>query len=99
MLCPRYETVSLLSTLPGGVPTIRKQAVPAIVPTMVVACCLYLPLVEVHVTSSCLVLIVHLRVHATYLSSSYTAMKYGVMEAVFVVEVPRFRYGLVCSLA
>ena len=64
-LCPRFEEVSLLSTLPGGVPTIRKPVVPAIVPTLIVAYCPHLPLVEVHVTSSCLVLIVHLRVHAT----------------------------------
>lgn len=71
----------------------RMQAVPAIVPTLVVAYCLHLPLVEVHVTTSCLVLIVQLRVHTTYPSSSLTAMWYGVMEAVFVVvEASRFRY-------
>ena len=64
---------------------LRKQAVPAIVPTLIVAYCLHLPLVEVHVTTSCLVLIVQLRVHATYLSSSFTAMSYELMEAVFVV--------------
>ena len=51
-------------------------------------------------TSSCLVPIVHIRVHATYTSPSYTAMKYGVMEAVLVVaEVARLRYGLVGFLA
>ena len=102
MLGPKYEKVSPLPYLrdPCGRRTIPqgKQAVPAIVPTLVVAYCLHLPLVEVHVTTSCLVLIAQLRVHATYLSLSYTAMKYAIMAAVLVVvEVPRLRYGLVCS--
>lgn len=43
-----------------------KRVVPAVVPTLFVANCLHLPLVEVHVTNSHLLLMVHLRVNATY---------------------------------
>ncbi len=77
VLCPRFEKAS---PLPLRRCALGKRAVPAIVPTLVVAYCLHLPLVEVHVTYSRLVLILQLRFHATYVSSSRTAMEYVIMS-------------------
>ena len=56
---------------------VREASCPGHRTHSVVAYCLHLPLVEVHVTD---LRLVKIRVHATYISSSHTTMGYVVFR-------------------